>query len=470
MLEKKKSLKGKLKTIEVYGFGFGGMFAYNFYLYLLAYYMLVFMTDELQFPMAVAASIYSATTAIKIVTAVLSGVLIDATNLKWGKYRSWIIIGALLTSVFATLMFWKLSLPSAVAIVIFIIVYILQSLGYALMWTANRTLVGCMASTGEDVVNINSVSTAAGSLGGILYGIVGPALLAAFVGTGQKYGITMLIFGVIILIGAIVILKITKKYDVPTVPETKTAEADTKVEKTQKVGFLTMMKTFRGPMIPFFIAFSLLGAQQGFFSALLVYFTTYVLADPKTMSYAMTLYALAGLVGALIAGKICQKVNKKAAFYASTILLAILYFMVRVVGTTMIPFLIVYSLIAVVTAVPSILSPSFATDISEYQEMKYGAAARAFTQSMVSVTIRVGAFIAASVSSFGLVIAGYQAGMDMTTEAGQKVLNSIVNLMGVGPAIVAILAMVIFAFYHVNDKQLNDFRAKKKAAAESAQG
>lgn len=468
MTQNMKKQKSKLKIFEIYGFAFGGMFVYNFYLYLQAYYLLVFMTDELQFPMAVAASIYSATTAIKVITQVLSGVLIDGTNLKWGKYRSWLIIGALLTSIFATLTFWKINLPTGIAIIIFVIVYVLQSLGYNLMWTANRTLIGSMASSSADVMKINSVSTAAGSLGGILYGIVGPALLAALVGTGQRYGFTMLIFGILILIGAIVMLKITKKYDCSS---TDTAVTSVEKKKSGKVGIMTMLKTFRGPMIPFFIAFSLLGAQQGFFSALLVYFTTYVLADPKTMSYSMTLYAVAGLVGALIVAPLCRKINKKVAFFGSAIFLALLYFLIRVIGTTMVPFLIIYSLIAVVAAVPSILHPTFATDISDYQEMKYGSAARAFTQSMVGVTIRMGAFIAGAVSSFGLALAGYKKGMDMTTEAGAKVLNSIVNLMGIGPAIVAVLAIVVFVFYRVDDKKLDEYRAKRAAeiVAETAE-
>ena len=455
--------KSTLKLSEKLGYGGGGLFVYCFYLQFQAYYMMIFLTDVLGFNAYIAATIYTATQIIKVITMIVGGTVIDSTNLKLGKYRSWILIGAILVSIFSVLMFWKFNIPTVAAVALFVIVYIIQSFGYNIMWTANRAMVGPMSKTSDDAVSLAGVAQAASTLGGIVYGLIGVPLLTAFSSTGQGYGLTEMVYSVLILLGTAVMMAVTKKYDRPQTE--KDADVVKSSKKAGRVSFGTMLKSLRGPMIPYFFAFTLGTAQQGFFFALLTYFTTYVLNNPQVMGYALTCYSVAGFFGALLARPLCAKFNKKAVYIAATAASAVLYFLIRVIGGQAAGFLVIYTCIGFIGSFAGVLLPAFANDLADYQEMKTGeASARAFVQSIAGVTIRLGGLISTSIAAFGLASIGYQKGVEMT----DSMLSSITNLMAVGPALFCAAAVIVFLFYHVSESELDEFRAKKVAAAEAA--
>ncbi len=457
-----KESKMTLKWYERYGYGFGGLFSYSFYLMLQAYFLLFFLTDVLGFNPYVAAVIYSATQWIKVLTMIFAGTIIDATCLRMGKYRSWIAIGAVLTTIFATLMFTNMNLPAAVGVPVFLIAYILQSFGYNAMWTASRAVVGPMSKTSDDAVALAGSAQAGSSLGGIIYGLINAGVLAFWAFSGQEYGLTMLTYCVLICIGSIVMLAITKKYDKPMAAKKNTAEAAA-AKKAEKVGFMTMLKSLKGPMIPYFIAMTLGTAQSGFFMALLSYFTTYVLNNPAVMGYAVTAYSVTAFLGALAVKPVFSLLkSKKTVYIVSTAICAALYLVMRLVGANAVGFLIVYGLIGFFGTFAGVLLPAFANDLADYQEMRGEGSARAFTQSIAGTTIRLAAVISTMISSFGLAAVGYKTGMEMT----EGILNSIMNLMVVGPIIVCALACVCFIFYRVNEKELDEYRAQKAKKAE----
>ncbi len=449
-----QSKKSNLKWYEKYGYGFGGLFSYSFYLMLQAYFLLYFLTDELHFSTAVAATIYSATQWIKVITMILAGTIIDSTNFKLGKYRSWVAIGAVLTTVFATIVFWKFNIPTTAAVILFVTAYILQSFGYNSMWTASRALVGPMAKTSADAVALTGAAQSGSSLGGIIYGLINTSIVAAWAFTGQSYGMTMLCYGLLICVGTIVMLYISKPYDIPA------ASSASAARKAEKVGLLTMLKSLRGPMIPYFFAMTFGSAQSGFFFALLSYFTRYVLENPAVMSYAVTAYSVMGVLGALSVRPVMNVLkNKKATYIFATGASAVLYFLIRMIGANAVVFTVLYALVGFFGSFAGVLLPAFANDLADYQEMKGEGSARAFVQSVAGVTIRLAAVLSTSIAAFGLAAIGYQNG---TTPEG-SMLTGITNMMVVGPVIVCVLACVCILFYRVDEKQLDAYRAKRSA-------
>lgn len=454
--------KGKstqtLKWYEVYGYGIGGLFAYSFYLMLQAYYLLYFLTDVLMINATVAASIYTATNVIKAVTMIIAGPVVDATCLRFGKYRSWIAIGAVGTTIFATLMFMDLHLPTAAMVPVFIIVYVLQSFSYNVMWTSGRSLVGPMSKTSGDAVALAGAAQAGSSLGGIIYGLINSIVLGLWAFTGQPYGMTMLTYCILICLGTILMLAISKKYDSPASAHAQTGTAANR----EKVKFSTMLKSLKGPMIPYFCAMTLGSAQSGFFFALLTYFTTYVLNNPAMLGYSVTASSIMAFVGAMVAKPVFSifKGNKKAVYIVTVALGAVCYVLIRIFGQNAVVFLIIYALIGFFTAFSGVLLPAFANDLADYQEMREEGSARAFVQSVAGLSIRLASVISTTVAAFGLAMIGYKSDVEMT----DTMLSGIINLMAIGPVIVCVLACLCFLFYKVDEKKLDEYRAKKSSA------
>lgn len=434
-------------------YGGGGMFSYGFFNNFLAYNTLFFLTDVAGFPSVVAASMYSAIQLLKIITMTISGVVIDSTSLKWGKYRSWIGIGCILIVVSGGTMFLNFSaLETTFYGVLFVFLYALCNFGYNLMWSGSRSLVGPMSKSSADGIRLTSAAQVSSTIAGTVYGVISTPLLAFFTArTSAPYAGLGYFYSLIILLGSIVMLRLSKKYDKPQ--QTTTTDG----KKAQKVSFLEMLKSLKGQGLIFFFAITAGNIQSGFFSSLLIYYTTYVLKDPKALGLAVTVSSIGGFLGGVLAPTICGKLGKRGAYILAHAGNAVLYFCMYLFGNTAFTFLLIRFLIGFSGSFAGASLPALGNDLADYNEMRGASRARAFVQSVIGASIRIGSLISTSIASFGLAALGYVSG----TEPTASVLGGITFLMAIGPASVCVLCCILIAFYKVNEKELDEYRLKK---------
>lgn len=436
----------KLKGTQVIAYGFFGMFLNTFYLMFLAYFRLVYLTDVLQLGTSVAALVNSLATWGNVVTMLMAGILIDKINFRTGKYRTWTLLGGIVMGIVFPLLFSDLGLSQAAASVLFIVLFVAQSIGYNCLWVAERSLVGPMSSSSEDANNLAMAAQQASTLGGLLFGVINTPIMGFF---GGSYTKTALLYGLMITAGTFGMFLLTKNYDKAAAP----VPASSKQDKP-KGGIL---KALTGPVIPFVIAMILNNAHMGFFMTLLAYFTSYVLNDPVILSVSVTAGSVAGLLGAWLSKIICSKMGKKKAFIIFSIVTGLMYMMIAWFGSASIPFLIIRIAIGAFSVVGGMLIPVFANDISDYNVMKYGLDNRAVIQSISGTTIRMGTALATTIASFGLVAVGYTGGAEVTP----AIISGITNLMAYGPAAVCILSALAFVFYKIDEKELDAWRASR---------
>ena len=439
-------MKNKLKGSQVVAYGFFGMFLNTFYLMFLAYFRLIYLTDVLKLSTTVSAIVNSLATWGNVVTMLLAGVLIDKVNFKTGKYRTWTLVGGIIMGISFPLLFSNLGLSQGAAGAMFIVMFIVQSIGYNCLWVAERSLVGPMSSCSQDATNLAMAAQQASTIGSLAFGVLNTPLMSAL---GGSYTLSALIYGLFITGGTVGMFFLAKNYDTGAAP----APVAPKQEKA-KGGTLAALT---GPVIPFVIAMILTNAHLGFFMTLLAYFTQYVLNDPAILSISVAAGALAGLLGAWVSTIVCRKMGKKMAFVIFTLLTGLLYMMIAWFGSSSIPFLIIRIAIGAFSVVGGMLIPVFANDISDYNLMKYGKDNRAVIQSISGTTIRMGTALATTIASFGLAAVGYSA----TAEITPTIISAITALMAYGPAAVCVLSALTFIFYKVDEKELDAWRAEQ---------
>lgn len=445
-----------LKQWQIYGYGLSGMFVNTFMLMFLAYYLLFYLTNVWGFPAIVAAGIYGAAMWLRTGTMVLGGIAVDATNLKWGKYRSWLYIGSILSLVGTTLMFMNFGFTNqTLAIGVFFVLYTISQFGYNTLWVSQRAMLGKLSKNKDDAIGLTSAAQMMSSLGGMLYGIVGVTILTMWGSEQNGYTYSALLYSLLIVVGCFFLAKMTKKYDPPVEHVEKS--------KHEKISVIAMLKNLKGPMIPYFVSMTIGNAQLGFFFALLVYYTTYVLKDPTAFGLSITLSSLFAVIGAYAAQPVCKKYSKKAVWIMVMIITGVLYGLITFIGKTSVPFLILRSAIGFMGSFIGVLLPAFANDISDYNEMNGQINARAFVQSMAGTTIRFGSLISAFIASFGLAFVGFEAGAEMTPQ----ILSGITNLMAIGPALVSFISAAVFVFYKVDEKALDAYRSSKESEAQA---
>lgn len=443
--------KGTLKWSEILGYGVGGMFTYGFQLCVTGYFLMIFMTDIAGFSTALAATLNTAIQVIKMITMVFSGVIIDKINFRTGKYRTWILICGIGLGIFFPLSFVYLPLPTTTYAVIFLIIYSLQTLFYNMGWTAQRAVIGKMARNNSDVVMLNTTAQFAGVFSSVVFGIIGYPLMgiALWADTKQVYGGSSAIYGIMIIIGAIMLYRLCGKFE-------QTADSAESVRK-ESVGFLQMLGALKGPMIPFFLAYSFTAAQTGFLNTLLVYYTTYVLNNPAAAAAALSANAIFGVIGCLIAPALTKRMSKKKILILTQVICTVGYVGLALFGSTAVGFVVIRAVITFVGMPASILMGAICNDIGDSMEMRGEVAPRAFLQGLAGSTTRVGLVISTAVASFALAAIGYSEGVTFTPD----MIRAMVILIAVLPGVACALSAVSMLFYKIDEKDIAAYHQQK---------
>lgn len=464
--ENKIQNKLTLSPVTLTLYCLGGMFPAGFVLVITGYYFMFFMTDMLMLPTALAATVYSAIQWWKLFSMVASGMIIDGIPLKSGRYRGWSLIAGFVQAIAFPLAFADFGLPPvAAAVGVFIFEAILM-LGYNVAWTALRTLPAKMAKTSQDINWLNVMSNVGGSIPSLIWGTLSGALLSIplWAGTSNQYAGVCAICSIFFILAGIIMYRLAAPYDTPAdaLSKQKNTGASKKKEST---GIMAMIKSLRGPMIPYFISGVLNSAQAGFFQTLLTYYTAYVLGNPMLAASIVTLQSVIGLIGSFIVPGMTKHVTKKGSMVFAQTFNAVSYVLLAVFGTNAAVFVIIRCVMTAVGCIPNVTSYGIPLDIGDYFEMNGESAPRATLTSVGGTTVRLGFAASTTISAFALAAIGYQAGAEFTAEMGR----SVTLLMAIGPAIFAAVSAILMQFfYKVDERAIDAYRLERAAKAAQA--
>lgn len=141
---------------------------------------------------------------------------------KWGRFRPWMAIGALLNAVSVILMFTPLSLTTSVGLRYFyyIAMYIIWGMTFTLVDVPFWSMIPAIANDTEDRNKISSLAKLIGGFGGFVISSIGTSvILANFIpkyGWGKAYLILGLAAGLMMAcFMSVTILCNKEKYELP---------------------------------------------------------------------------------------------------------------------------------------------------------------------------------------------------------------------------------------------------------------
>ncbi len=444
----------KVPLIDKIAYGFGGLFKTGLGAYVANLYWMFFLTDVAGVPTILAATAKTAITAIKLIEMSLTGVLIDSTNFKSGRYRTWILIGDIILFVSCGLLFLKYNYSSPVSyVILLLVIYAINIFGYNVSWTSTRALVGLMATNTEDSVGLTAAATVGSHAAGIVYGVVVTFALNLFKNSGNSYMYASYLIGIIYIVGTVVMRYLATKYETGKNVQYKAAKKD-------KVPFRDMLVVLKGSGKWLFISSAIMNIAAGMQGVLLVYYTRYVLNNPRMLEIGVTVRSISAVVAALISPKLCAKFSKKGVFIFSMFSGALTYIAYYFIGSNGYLYLLVVVLYQLCATPVATAMVSMANDVADQKEMEGYKSAKAFSQSMIGVTIRVGSLVSTAAASFGLAAIGYTAG----TTPSADILKAIVLMMSVVPAAAYALSGLLIMLYKVDENKIDEYRQAKLAA------
>lgn len=454
--------KSKLSLALRYGYGLGE-FGMNFLLTYVTYYLTFFLTNVAGLSMALAATVTTATTVIKVFGMPVAGILTDAIKFKGSKFRGWMIAGGLLYAVGGTLMFTKFNTAPTLTAVLFCIFFAVYWVGYSASWTAFRAMMDLICTNPMDKVGLTAAASQEGTIARVIFSSISAMILAGFTAADGSVGATgymvvNLVFGLISVVCFIIVSTICKKYDnVPAV-----AGEGGKKPAAPKMSGKDVIDTVKTrPMLIFILCAIFRCAVLTVMGTLLAYYLGYVLGNPGLAQIYMLLVYAISFFGAMLVQPLAKKIGKRPTFVWTTLASAVCMFALALTGTSSVAFIVLMCLFQFFGIFSSTLIPVCMADIGEYNAITQGAKARGLVFSIGGMAIQISSVVGAALASFGLVLVGFDPAA--VTPEGIAGLRGL-YIYGMGG--LSLVSAALFLLYPLTEKYMEDLRAKNAAKAE----
>ncbi|KPU44381.1 putative symporter YjmB [Oxobacter pfennigii] len=456
----------KLSNSQINAYGFYG-FATSVGIAVPTSYLTIFMTENLLYSAALMGTTLLVARTIDFIVGLISGGIIQKANMKWGKYRSWLILLRFVVYAGCVIQFIDTSAFSTVPkMIITIIGYCMLHNSMNFIATSQYGILSVMAGSdmedrsrlairGAQAMAAAMIISSAATLPFIQF-------LTPYVGGSNAYTIVAALFGTLFIVGNMALCKTAAPYDMQQPKDAVSAMPSVKIKDlVESVSTNKQLLVYiSASSLQFIGAMSMMGIAA--------YYYMYVLGNFLLMSLAMTITTAFGLVSSIIGPKIGTKLGKKKAMIVGLLISTVGSLCITLFARTSLVVYIIFSCInSIAMYIYSGFGPNYVLDAGEYGYYKTGKDYRAMATGLFSMPIKIGFALGGAVSSYGLAFIGYQTGMTVTPEF----VNSFMWIFGGTPALFYIAAALLMQFgYTITDEDAAKYAAANAEKLAQAAG
>lgn len=473
MLEKKEEIAAEVKQEEkvstdvhyspvkkfLFGLGLGG---YNLsYSYWINNFFTIFCTDTLGIAPATLTTLTATVQSFDAIKDPIAGGLLDHARTRWGRYRPFVMLGAILTAFSMCMLFggradWSMNMK--VGWVCFC--YILAVLANTMHFQAYGSLQGCLTTDAQERGSISVWRMVGTGIGNISAGYIGVNLLILFSGGSTNYT-TAGYFWAVAVCGALSIMA-----NFATFMNSREVVSISKEKSKLPLGQSLKCVICNPPML-FIIAGMIVNGLMNYGRlAVQMYFFTYVCGDPKL---AITVGVLGGF-GTLSGGPIFKFIYSKTKSKGKAMSIIFLLMAVNEGLLYVCPVSLHWGIIALSSLAMS-WSGALGTamyaatgDVADYAQLKFGLRLDGLISSTSSFAMKVGRVIVTTMTTGMLAASGYVANAEQT----QEVIQCIRFNVALFPAIISAAGAAAMLFYSLDDKRQAEIVGKLRERGDIA--
>jgi GPH family glycoside/pentoside/hexuronide:cation symporter len=398
---------------------------------------------------------------------VIMGLIADRTKTRWGKFRPYLLFGAIPYGICGYLMFLGPDFGPTGKIVYAAVTYALMMVAYTVINVPYSAMLGVI-SPSPRTRTMASTCRFVGAFGAAFLISLFVRPLVEHLGAGNEargFQLTMAIFAVVSVVLILITFATTKERVKPP-PQQKTNVREELGELFKNWPWVVLLITSI-----FSNAFSALrsGSTIFFFKYVQGFDSTPVFWRLDHTTLFLTSGALGLVLGTLCLGPIARKVDKK--YYAAGLSLVTglcflgFFFVPKGQFWTMVG----VNMLAQFCAGPtSALTWALYGDVADYGEVKYGRRSTGLIYSASLFSIKSGILIGGFLVPLFLAKFGYVKGAATQTATA---LLGITLAFSIGPALFAILKAVALMIYPLDRKRLDDIErelaVRRAATAET---
>lgn len=395
----------------------------------------------------------------------IMGTIVDSTKTKMGKYRPWIVIGAVSNAVVLSLLFTSFGMSGTKLYVYIAFMYVL--------WGMTNTMAdipywSMVPSFTNDPKDRNLIATVARTFSGLGQGIITVAtpiilpLLSSGMTTDKGYSASgfskwaIICGGLLILFSSICVLS-TKERHV--------------IYNAEKFSFKKMFKVIASndQLIVFMIFAMISNAGWYLTSGTAVYYFTDVLGEPTAQSLFSMIGAIGSVLGLLVIPVLGKKFSNRTIYQISLGMAIIGYVLMYIFGPVLkitIALDISYIIASIGIGSMFVAQTIFLADIVDYGEFKSGKRNESITFSMKGFLQKMAYTIQTLFLFGGLGIMNYNS--QITTGAVNDATKSAIGFICFGiPPVLMVISLIVFSLkFKIHGKlreDVHDYISAKRA-------
>lgn len=443
-----------------------GEFGQQFSLCALNYFLLYFFTDVLGISAAAAGVLMLVAKFWDGINDPIMGLIIDRSKPgKEGKCRPFLLKWAVPAGVFLWLLFNAPNMSPTMKLVYAYIVYFGQDMCYTATGIAYTTLQARIAAEPQDRVALNQ-SRAFISMFAALFVSSATMGLVTSMGGGDEvkgFRIVIGIYAVILTLSYVVVYFLTKGFDQQDVAsEEELAEAAK--AKTEQVPIKdALLALVKNNMWRWYILVGVLySATSSVTSGLLIYYVTNYMGNKSLSGLAGLCSMVSGFLAIIFLGKLTKKLGKNKTAVTG-LAIALICIVIRIVtGDKVVPLYLAMLLVSGfgMTMFSSLMVPN-TMDCIEYGEWKTGVRNEALVMSAYSFGNKMGQGIGTSSIAFMLAAVGYDATLEVQSEACIAGIHNLGTLIPLC-AYIGLIVVMLYINKHF-EKKMPEIRAELAA-------
>ena len=428
----------KLSFKEKVGYSLGDT-ASHFVWDMVGFWLLFFYTDVYGISAAAAGTIMLVARFWDMAIDPIIGVVSDRTNTRWGKFRPYILFGAIPYSVLAILTFTTPNFGEAGKIIYAGATYVLLMTAYAFVNLPFSALGAVMSDDTYERAGLNTYRFIAGFAGQFV--VTGLALtLAEFFGNGNKsqgFQYTVFMFAVFSLIFFFITFRTTKERVHPPKAQKNSLKEDLKN--------LFANKAWRILAVVGIISFIMFAMQN----AAIAYYFKYYLGRENNVQLFNVIGTVALIVALPLSKPLAKRFGNKNVFIGSSLISGVFFILIYLAGIDDIVTIYVFNIIAKMAYAPAVpLLWTMIADSADYGEWTTGRRATGLYFSAAVFAQKAGWGIGAAIAGWILTISQFVPNVTQC----QFAITGIKLLVSVIPGILYMSCALFMIFYNINSK------------------
>lgn len=446
-----KKPKLSRKVLFTYGFGDAG---FQFVVNLELLYFSLFLTDYCKFAPAIAGLILTVTSVIDCVWVPTAGAIVEKSNfrwMKWGKYRSWLLVGPPITFLVFIPMFLYVPGPLAPWIIGF--GFVASHLIWNIVYTAQLSLINVMTDDPYERTKLSTNRQIGATIAKIIFGYVVLTTILK-IGTAvhnppMGFTIGAMIFPLLMIAGYYIVFWGSKGYDSP--PPVLSASTEERQKETVPVSTL-LKETFRNGQVMLLMCADLFRCFAYYMvTSTAIYYFRKIFGNVQHWAAYLVILNAVSFVGTLIAAPIAKKIGKKNTYVVGALLYAVALLITYEFAAVDVFFIVSVSLGTMMYQLSLCMITAMFADTVTYGEWKTGKNIRGFIMGLLSMPIKFSVFIRSAV--IGAILTAIAYVPDVPATALE--IFGIKRMVALLPALASVVAgLLILCFYKLTDRRM----------------